>query len=569
MAGADNLREDLLRTEIAPGRYGGTLVIPQRAEAKTLNPVTALDAPSREVIRRIMADLISINRRTQQTEPSLAKSWTASKDGREFVLELRRGLRFSDGEPFDADDVWFTFQVYLDERLHSPQRDLLVVGGRPIDVEKIDSYRVRFRLSQPYAAAERIFDSIAILPRHLLEASWRDGKLAQSWGLNAPPASIAGLGPFRLKEYAPGERIVLERNPYYWKTDPQGNRLPYLDALEFRLVPMEETQVMRFIGGEMDILNRLDARNFDLLHKEARTKDDQIVDAGPGLDYNFLFFNLGPVDVRQSPDIAARQAWFRKVEFRQAISYAVDRDAIVRLVYGGRAAPLWGHVTPGNRLWVNTAIPRPVQSIERARQLLRSAGFQWSQDGALMDASSKPVEFSIIAATSSPERLRMATLIQDDLKRLGIAVRAIPLEFRALVDRVLNSREYDACILGLGGGDGDPNSEVNVWLSSGGSHLWNPSQKQPSTPWEGQIDTLMRQQMTTLDHPQRKHLYDQVQQILAEQLPLIFLASPHVLVAARKDLGNFQPAPLDHYTLWNVEQLYWRGKRDGRSSSLP
>jgi peptide/nickel transport system substrate-binding protein len=547
------------------------LVVLERAEPKTLNPVTALDAPSRDVIRRMMADLVSINRRTLETEPSLAKAWTASKDGREFVLQLRRGLRFSDGQPMDADDVVFTFGVYLDESVHSPQRDLLIVGGRPITVEKIDPLRVRFRLAQPYAAAERIFDSLAILPRHLLERAWHDGKLAEAWSLNTPAQEIAGLGPFRLKEYRPGERIVLEKNPYYWKTDQRGQQLPYLDQVEFRFVPSEDAQIARFMTGEADILNRLGARNFEMLRRESRTKDDQLEDLGPGLEYNFLFFNLGPVDAQRYPEIAARQLWFRDIRFRRAISAVSDRDAIVRLVYGGRAAPLWGHVTPGNRLWLDAALPKSAQSVERARRLLQDSGFHWNADDALLDSANKPVQFSILVSSSSPERAQMATVLQDDLKTLGIQTQVISLEFRALLDRVLNSRQYEACILGLVSGDADPNPEMNVWLSNGGSHLWNPSQNQPMTGWESEIDRLMRQQMITLDPAARKRLYNRVQEIAAENLPLICLASPNILVAARKDLGNFQPAILDHYTLWNVEQLYWRRPPEARrsGSSLP
>lgn len=513
----------------------------------------------------MMADLIAINRRTLQTEPSVAKSWTVSRDGREYVLELRPGLRFSDGHPADADDVVFSFQVYLDESVHSPQRDLLMVGGQPIGVEKVDSARVRFRLAQPYAAAERIFDSVAILPRHLLEKAWHDGKLGAAWGLNTPADQIAGLGPFRLKEYRAGERMVLERNPYYWKMDLKGNRLPYLDQVEFRFVPSEDAQVVRFMAGEADILNRVGARNFEMLRTDARTKSEQLEDLGPGLEYNFLFFNLGPVDSQRYPAIAARQAWFREVRFRQAISAAVDRDAMVRLVYGGRASALWGHVTPANRPWLDTSLPHPARSLERARQLLREAGLHWNSEGEAQDLSGRPVQFSILVSASSPERSQMATIIQEDLKKLGIQTQVIALEFRALLDRVLNSHQYEACILGLVSGDADPNPEMNVWLSSGGSHLWNPNQDQPMTPWEAEIDRLMRQQITTLDHAQRKQLYDRVQQIAAEYLPLICLASPNILVAARKNLGNFQPAVVDHYTLWNVEHLYWRGAPHGGS----
>jgi peptide/nickel transport system substrate-binding protein len=207
---------------------------------------------------------------------------------------------------------------------------------------------------------------------------------------------------------------------------------------------------------------------------------------------------------------------------------------------------------------LNASLPKPARSIERSRQLLRDAGFHWNSDDLLTDSASKTVQFSILVSSSSPERAQMATVIQDDLKKLGIQTQVVSLEFRALLDRVLNSRDYEACILGLVSGDADPTPEMNVWLSSGGSHLWNPNQDKPMTPWEAEIDRLMRQQMTTLDHAQRKQIYDRVQQIAADNLPLICLASPNILVAARKNLGNFQPAVIDHYTLWNAEQLYWR-----------
>ena len=249
--------EEVQRMAALSGRSGGHLVIGQRAEPKTLNPVTATDAISREVSGRLMADLIEINRVTQQTEPALAKSWKVSTDGRTFTLQLRKGIRFSDGHPFDADDVVFSFKVYMDEEVGSPQRDLLIIDGNPITVTKLDQYTVRFTLARPYAAAERLFDGLAMLPKHLLEKPYREGRLAQTWPLNIAPAEIAGLGPFRLKEYLPGQRIVLERNPYYWKIDRDNQRLPYLDELVFLFVGSEDAQVMRFEAGETQVISRL------------------------------------------------------------------------------------------------------------------------------------------------------------------------------------------------------------------------------------------------------------------------------------------------------------------------
>jgi peptide/nickel transport system substrate-binding protein len=547
--------EEVLIIDNPIGQYGGILTVAQRSEPKTLNPVTATDAPSREVIGRITADLIHINRATQKTEPALAKSWILSKDGRIFTIKLRRGLRFSDGQPLDADDVVFSFQVYLDEKTHSPQRDLLVVGGKPVTVQKLDQYAVRFTLAAPYAAAERIFDGIAIIPRHLLQDAFQSGNFAQTWTLSASPGDVAGLGPFRLKQYIAGQRIVLERNPYYWKADKNKNRLPYFDELDFLFVGNEDAQVLRFQAGDTDIISRIGADNYNLLSKDAATRGIQLFDLGPSLEYNFLVFNLNDLQGKNLDKTIAKQVWFQNLQFRQAVSLAIDRASIVKLVYAGRGAPLWGNVSPSNRFWVDQQLPHPTQSIEGAKQLLKQGGFSW-RDGQLIDNKGRQVEFSIIASTSNAQRLKMATLIQDDLSKLGMTINIVPLEFHAVIDRVFQTYDYEASIMALGGGDADPNPELNVWLSNGGTHLWHLGETKPATLWEDQIDQLMQKQMVELKYKERKNTYDQVQEIVATNLPFIFLATPDILVGAKKDIANFAPAVLDPATLWNVEQLF-------------
>jgi len=221
--------EELLVLPGEAGRSGGRLVVSLRGEPKTLNPLIAADARSRDVIGVMQADLVHINRATQLTEPALARSWKISPDGLAYTLVLRQGLRFSDGQPLDADDVLFTFRVYLDESVHAPQRDLLIVGGKLIAVRKVDAHTVVFQLAKSYGVGERLFDGLGILPRHLLEKPYQEGKLGQLGSLATAADQWAGLGPFRLKEYVAGQRLVLERNPYYWKSDAKGNRLPYLD----------------------------------------------------------------------------------------------------------------------------------------------------------------------------------------------------------------------------------------------------------------------------------------------------------------------------------------------------
>jgi peptide/nickel transport system substrate-binding protein len=556
LAQTTKVEEELFLSGNQVGRYGGHLVVSLRSEPKTLNPVTSLDGSSREVIAQMTGDLIHINRFTQDTEPALAKTWQVSPDGLKYTLHLRHGLRFSDGHPLDADDVLFSFNLYLDENAHSPQRDALIIAHKPISVKRIDAYTIVFGLARPYAAAERLFDSVAILPRHLLERSYQEGSLAQAWGLASSPAKIAGLGPFRLKEYLPGQRVTLERNPYYWQTDRKGNRLPYLDEITFLFVTSADAEVIRFQAGDTDIINRLSAADASVLEANQSV---HVYDLGPSLEYNFLFFNLNTTVPAQSTEIARKQAWFREVKFRQAISLAIDRDGITRLVYRGRATPLWTPVTPASKFWIDTAIPHPPRSLDQARKLLQSAGFTWTPNGTLLDGAGSPVEFSILTSASNSQRTQMATMIQADLKQLGIRVQVVPLEFRAVLDRIFQTHDYEAVVLALGGGDVDPNSQMNVWLSSGSDHLWNIGQPHPATPWEAEIDQLMEKQLSTVKPDVRKHLYDRVQEIFVENVPLICLVSPNILVGSKNQVANFEPAILDPHTLWNAQELFLPG----------
>jgi peptide/nickel transport system substrate-binding protein len=294
-----------------------------------------------------------------------------------------------------------------------------------------------------------------------------------------------------------------------------------------------------------------------LLEKDANAQGLVLRDLGAGPEYNFLFFNLNPAGSVPA-SVAAKQAWFRDARFRKAISLAVDREAMVRLVYGGRATALATHVTPGIRLWKDDAIKPPAYSVDEARTLLTAAGFRLSADGALRTRTGAVVEFTILVSSSNQQRAQMAAIIQQDLKRVGIQAKVAPVEFRTLLDRVLRSKNYEVCLFGLAFGDADPGSEMNVWLSSGPTHVWSPSQAKPGAEWEAEIDRLMRQQMATQGYAARKTLYDQVQEIEAKETPIVSLLSPNVLVVAKQKVGNFRPAVLDHYTLWNAEELYLR-----------
>ena len=322
---------DFLRTQSNAGISGGRLVVSLTAEPKTFNPITSSDDASKTVIGGMIGDLIHINRYSQLPEPALAKSWSVSPDGRKYSVNLRHGLKFSDGFPLTADDVLFSFEVYLDERVHAPQRDLLIIDDQPIVVRKIDSETILFELSKPYGPGVRLFDSFAILPRHLLEAAYRKGTLDQAWTTASQPSDIAGAGPFRLKQYVPGQKLVLERNSFYWKMDQKNNRLPYLDQVIFLFIPNQDAASLRFQSGEIDLISHITTQNFTALQQQAGPRGVRLLDAGASLEWNFLFFNLND-PTKTTPEIARKQKWFSITAFRQAVSAAVDRSGMVAFI---------------------------------------------------------------------------------------------------------------------------------------------------------------------------------------------------------------------------------------------
>ena len=536
-------------------KSGGTLVVAQTSEPKTFNPLTATDQPTRDVLSVMSADLVHINRKTLRPELALARSYQVSPDGRRYIVTLRDGLRFSDGAALTADDVVFSFAVYLDATVNSSQRDLLIIGDKPITVTKVAPLTVRFDLPGPYAPGDRLFDSFWILPKHKLERPYAEGRLAQMWSLAATPDDLATPGPFRLKQYLPGQRIVLERNPYYWKRDENGQQLPYLDRLDITFTADQNAQLLRLMAHEISAAGRLRADDFPQL---ASTPFLNARDAGAGFEYNFLFFNWGTS--------GPARAWFRSLKFRQGIAAAIDRDAIVRLVYQGRGSAIASQVTPGNPLWQTDQLTTYPYDPARAERLLREDGFTKDADGALLDRARQKVEFSLFVSASNQPRRKMAAMIQEDLARLGIRVRVQAVEFGTLLEAVLKTRRFDAALWGIASGDADPNSDINVWKTGGTLHVWNMKAASAEAdvafePWEKEVDRLLDLQMTTPAFAARKAAYDRVQQLVTTNLPVVFLTSPHVLAAADRNLGNFEPAALDPVVLWNADRLFWRTSR--------
>jgi ABC-type transport system substrate-binding protein len=321
------------------------LVISKSAGPRTFNRLLSADEQTNSIGDCLMGRLIRINRQTQQPEAELASSWQVSPDGKTLTCELRRDAKFSDGSPFTSDDVVFTFQVLNDPAVASPAS--FDFDGQPMKVEQLDGHKIRFVFPAPYAAAERLFDGVPILPKHILEPAYREGKFAQAWTLSTPPEQIVGLGPFKLKEHVAGQRVSLARNEHYWKTDSEGRRLPYLDELVFNIDPDRSTQLLKFQQGETDLLSPVNADDVAALAPLERQGKIKITDLGAGLIREIFWFNLnGGKQKNGKPFVdPVKLDWFKDPRFRQAVSYAIDRDAIAKLVFSGKASPQYGFLS--------------------------------------------------------------------------------------------------------------------------------------------------------------------------------------------------------------------------------
>jgi peptide/nickel transport system substrate-binding protein len=252
--------------------------------------------------------------------------------------------------------------------------------------------------------------------------------------------------------------------------------------------------------------------------------------------------------------------WFRNTKFRQAISYAIDRPSIVKASLAGRGEPNYSFESVQNKRWYNPNIMTYPHDPAKARALLKEIGIEdRNGDGYLEDAEGHVIEFVMNTNAGNDRRNQTAIVIQEDLKRLGVKLTYQQLDFNTLVQRLNADHDFECVLLGWAGGTPDPTFSMNVLKSSGFSHEWYPRQKTPSTEWEARIDFLMNAQVKTLDQAERKKYFDEVQAILAEQVPMIYTTSMRAFSAVRSDVGNVRGTTLDsNRVTWNVDELYFK-----------
>ncbi|MFB2897708.1 ABC transporter substrate-binding protein [Aerosakkonemataceae cyanobacterium BLCC-F50] len=540
------------------------------SDPKTFNPPLVQEAPSPTSV--MFEGLVTENGLTGKIEPALAESWTISEDKKKIVFTIKPNLKWSDGKPLTVDDVVFTYnEIYLNEAIPTDTRDVLRIGkNRALPtVKKLDGSRVEFTVPEPFAPFLRV-TGVPILPAHILRKyvneKNRDGKpvFLTTWGVNTPPNEIVVNGPYALERYDTSQRIIFKRNPYFWRKDSQGRQQPYIERMVWQIVESTDVSLMQFRSGSLDSI-AISPDIFSLVKREEKRGNFTIYNGGPASGTTFISFNLNKAKNGKGQPIVnpIKSRWFNTKEFRQAVAYAIDRQTMINNTFRGLGKPQNSPISVQSPYYLSPEKGLKVYNYNtaKAKELLLKAGFKYNADGQLLDWDGNRVRFTLMTNSGNKIREAMGAQIKQDLSKIGIQVDFTPINFGTLVDKLSNTRDWECYLLGLTGGV-EPNDGANVWNSTGGLHSFNqgPTPGEPPingwvvSDWEKEIDRLMIAGAQELDETKRKEIYAQFQNIVQEEVPVIYLVNQLSLAAVRNRIKGIKYSALGG-AFWNIYEL--------------
>lgn len=545
------------------------LVSSTLSDPKTFNPVLSQEYPN--VFLFTFEGLTTTDGVTGEVVPALAESWEIAPDGKTYTFTLRPDLKWSDGEPLTADDVVFSYMdVLFNPAIPTNSRDSFRIGQEGLlpEVVKLDERRVQFRLPEPFAPLLRT-TSNEIIPEHVLRSAVEtmdsEGNPAflTTWGTDTDPSQLVSNGPYQVTSYIPGERVIFERNPYYWQKDEEGIPRPYIDQFIWQIIGSTDNALLQFRSGGLDLVG-VSPEFFSLLKREEERGNFEIYNGGPSLGTNFIAFNLNRASRNGKPLVdPVRSAWFNTLEFRQAVSYGIDRQTMINNIFQGLGEPQTSPISVPSPFYAppEEGIRTYPYDPEKAKELLLSAGFQYNSSGELEDADGNRVRFTLITNSGNKIRESIGAQIKQDLSKLGIQVDFQPLAFNVLVDRLTDSLDWEAFVLGLTGGL-EPNGGANVWLLDGALHAFNQQAQPGQTPlegwqaadWEKRIADLYIEAAQVTDEEQRYELYKETQQITQDYLPFTYLINNLSLSAVRDRVEGLKYTAIGG-ALWNIQEL--------------
>ncbi len=465
----------------AAAQPAGTLVVGLVAEPVNLDPAQVTDLNSNRVGRRIVETLVTFPDESTQIVPGLAESWTVSKDGLRYTFKLRKGIGFHDGTPLDAEAVKFSI-----ERQINPEHPFNKLGKYPFAnyffgnvkaVEVIDSSTVEFVLKEPRASFLAILTAGA--------ASIVSPAAVKKFGLDYALQPV-GTGPFRYVAWDRGQRVVLEKNAKYWKYPVKLGRVIYRPIVE------DQARLTELLTGALDLI--VGTPPDFVAQLESNPKVTLLKQVGAHVWYLGINNQKKPFDDKR---------------VRQALNYAVNKEAIVRDVLKGTGSLSAGPVLPGT--WATDAGLKPYPyDPERAKKLLAEAGYP----GGFSTSMWVPESGS---GMQSP--VAMATVLQSNLKAVGVNVTLQTFEWGAFIAK-LRSKEQELFALSWMAGNEDPDMVMYPLLHSS---QWTPGGPNRALYKNDTFDDLLHQARLTTDQAKRAELYRQAQRILADDPPWIFV----------------------------------------------
>lgn len=553
--------KDYLQSQAPVGKYGGELISSSIGEGpKTFNPFASKDATSSSMAGLMFDGLFTTEPKDGRVIPKLAKSYE-TKDGMTYIVKLRHGAIWSDGYPITADDVVFTWNDIILAGLGNPSiRDMVMIDGKLPKVYKVDDYTVKFVISKPFSPFLRIL-STQIAPKHIFAPVVKQGQKAfdSFYSTNTKPSDFVVSGPYKLKEYKAAQRVVFERNPDYYMINKENKKLPYLDRVVYLIVGDLNNEILKFEAKEIDVISLRGSNVAPYKSKEAKS-DYKIYNIGPDTGTMFLVINLNK---RKSLDTnyyvqPEKQFWFNDKNFRTAIDYAIDRKSMVQNIANGLAKPLFTAESL-NSIFLNKNIKGHDRDLSKSKALLKASGFHLGKNDKLYDKFNNRVEFDLLTNAGNTEREAIGVMIKQDLEDLGMRVNYKPIEFNSLVNKMTTTLDWDMIIMGLTGSPLEPHDGKNVWYSNGPLHLFNQRTGNETSDdrlaFEKRLDEIFDKAALETNFNKRKLLYDEYQQIIYDEKPIIYLYSPVRIVAIRKKFKNVFPSPLAGVT-YNIEEIY-------------
>ncbi|MEI7641011.1 MAG: peptide-binding protein [bacterium] len=496
--------------------YGDTIVEASIGEPATLNPILASDSSSFDIIGMVFNGLIKYDKDLKLTG-DLAEKWKVSPNGLKITFYLKKGVLFHDNVEFTAEDVKFTYEKFMDPKAKTAYRSLFELVQ---SIKIIDKYTLVVTYKKPFAPALETWGA-AILPKHLLE-----GKDINTDAFGRNPV---GTGPYVFKKWITASKIELTANPTYFEGSP------YIKNYIYNIIPDQAAQYMGLQAGNIDEMGMTPDQYFSSDKNKNVTKNFNKFQI-PAFSFVYIGYNEA-------------NKLFASKKVRQALAYAINKQEIIDIIRRGLARPITGPFIPGTYAY-NEAVKGYDYDPEKSKTLLAEAGWKPGKDGILEKDSIK-FSFTLLTNQGNKEREQIATIVQQQLSKLGITVEVRVLAWNIFITEFVNKRKFDALVMGWSLSR-DPDC-YDIWHSSKtGENEFNfISYKNP------QVDRLLEAGRTTFDLTKRKQSYNKIHAIIAEDAPYTFLYTPLSTPAIHKRFHGIIPAPAGlgyNFTKWYVPE---------------